>query len=172
MLLSALNIPYAVLYLWKLLRNIPEHPTHFNKLWQNLHEKQHINSFLKLKNKFWKFIIQHLLFYVLPLLSWLELMWKRMFFDRTSLVAQMAKHLPTVRETWVQSLGREDLLEKEMATHSGILAWTNPSMEEPGRLQSVRSQRVGHHWATLLPFFLSFLHYIPLTQLQFRFCLR
>ena len=150
MLLSALNIPYAVLYLWKLLRNIPEHPTHFNKLWQNLHEKQHINSFLKLKNKFWKFIIQHLLFYVLPLLSWLELMWKRMFFDRTSLVAQMAKHLPTVRETWVQSLGREDLLEKEMATDSSILTWKIPRMEKPDMLQPMGSQRVGHDWATSL----------------------
>ena len=49
-----------------------------------------------------------------------------------SLVAQMVKHLPTMRETWLQSLGREDLLEKEMATHSSILAWKIPWMEEPG----------------------------------------
>ena len=62
----------------------------------------------------------------------------------TSLVAQMVKHLPTMRETWVQSLSREDLLEKEMATHSSILAWRIPWMEEPGRLQSMGSQRVGH----------------------------
>ena len=54
----------------------------------------------------------------------------------SSLVAQMVKHLPTMRETRVQSLGREDLLEKEMATHSSILAWKIPWMEEPGRLQS------------------------------------
>ena len=47
-------------------------------------------------------------------------------------------------DLWVQSLGREDLLEKEMATHSGILAWKIPWMEEPGRLQSMGSQRVGH----------------------------
>ena len=56
----------------------------------------------------------------------------------------MVKHLPTVRETWVQSLGWEDFLEKEMATYSSILAWKIPRMEEPGRLQSMGSQRVGH----------------------------
>ena len=61
-----------------------------------------------------------------------------------SLVAQMVKRLPTIWETWVQSLGREDLLEKEMATHSSTLAWKIPWMEEPGRLQSMGSQRVGH----------------------------
>ena len=61
-----------------------------------------------------------------------------------SLVAQMVKRLPTMRETWVQSLGREDLLEKEAATHSSILAWKIPWMEEPGRLQSMWSQRVRH----------------------------
>ena len=61
-----------------------------------------------------------------------------------SLVAQMVKCLPIMRKTRVQSLGREDLLEKEMATHSSILTWKIPWMEEPGRLQSMRSQRVGH----------------------------
>ena len=61
------------------------------------------------------------------------------------LVAEMVKHLPTMRETWVQSLGWEDLLEKEMATHSSILAWKIPWMEDPGRLQSMGSQRVKHH---------------------------
>ena len=61
-----------------------------------------------------------------------------------SLVAQMVKNLPTMRETLVQTLGWEDLLEKEMATHSSILAWKIPWMEEPGRLQSTGSQRVGH----------------------------
>ena len=54
-----------------------------------------------------------------------------------SLVAQMVKHLPTMQETRVQSLGQEGLLEKEMATHSSILAWKIPWMEEPGRLQSM-----------------------------------
>ena len=56
----------------------------------------------------------------------------------------MVKHLPTTQETRVQSLGREDLLEKEMATHSSAFAWKIPWMEEPGRLQSMGSQRVGH----------------------------
>ena len=63
---------------------------------------------------------------------------------RTSLVAQMVKHLPTTWETWVRSLGREDLLEKEMAIHSSTLAWKIPWTEEPGRLQFMGSQRVGH----------------------------
>ena len=62
----------------------------------------------------------------------------------TSLVAQMVKRLPTMWETWVQSLGWEDLLEKEMATHSTILGWKIPWTEELGRLQSMGSQRVRH----------------------------
>ena len=66
-------------------------------------------------------------------------------YKSTSLVAQTVNRLPKMRETWVQSLGREDLLEKEMATHSSILAWKIPWMEEPGRLQSMGSQRVRHH---------------------------
>ena len=57
----------------------------------------------------------------------------------------MAKRLPTIRETRVQSLGRGDPLEKEMATHSSILVWKIPWIEEPGRLQSMGSQRVGHN---------------------------
>ena len=59
---------------------------------------------------------------------------------KTSLVAQTVKRLPTMREPQVQSLGGEDLLEKEMATHSSILAWKIPWMEEPGRLQSMGSE--------------------------------
>ena len=55
----------------------------------------------------------------------------------TSLVAQTVKRLPTMWETWVQSLGREDLLEKEMVAHSSTLAWKIPWTEEPGRLQSM-----------------------------------
>ena len=62
----------------------------------------------------------------------------------TSLVAQTVKRLSTVWKTWVQSLGGEDLLEKEMETHSSILAWKIPWTEEPRRLQSMGSQRVGH----------------------------
>ena len=63
---------------------------------------------------------------------------------KASLVAQKVKHLPTVQETWVQTLCREDALEKEMATHSSILAWKIPWTEEPSRLQSMGSQKVGH----------------------------
>ena len=62
----------------------------------------------------------------------------------TSLVAQTLKHLPTMWETWVQSLGQEDPLEKEMATHSSILAWKIPWTEESSRPQFMESQRVGH----------------------------
>ena len=68
------------------------------------------------------------------------------------LVAQQLKRLPGMQETQVQSLGREDPLEKEMAPHSSILAWGIPWREEPGRLQSTGSQRVGHDWATSLHF--------------------
>ena len=56
----------------------------------------------------------------------------------------MVKRLSTMRETWVRSLGWEDPLEKEMATHSSTIAWKIPQMEEPGRLQAMGSQRVGH----------------------------
>ena len=62
----------------------------------------------------------------------------------TSLVAQTVKRLSAMRETWVQSLGWEDPLEKEMATHSSILAWRIPWTEEPGGLQFTGSQKVGH----------------------------
>ena len=62
----------------------------------------------------------------------------------TSLVAQMVKHLPTMQETQVQSLGWEDPLEKKMATHSSTLAWKIPWTEEHCRLQSMGWQRVGH----------------------------
>ena len=61
-----------------------------------------------------------------------------------SLVAQMVKHLAPMLETWVRSLGWEDPLEEEMATHSSIPAWKIPWTGEPGRLQSMGSQRVGH----------------------------
>ena len=73
-------------------------------------------------------------------------------YTRTSLVAQMVKHLPAMRETRVQFLGWEDLLEKEMATHSSILAWRIPWTEEPGGLQSIRSQS----WTQLSDFTFTF----------------
>ena len=64
--------------------------------------------------------------------------------DEASLVAQMVKGLPAMQETWVQSLGCEDPLEKDMAACSSILTWKIPWTEEPGRLQSMGSQRVAH----------------------------
>ena len=67
---------------------------------------------------------------------------------RASLVAQMVKSLPTVQGTCIQSMGQEDPLEKEMATHSSILAWKILWSEEPSRLQSMALQRVGHDRAT------------------------
>ena len=68
----------------------------------------------------------------------------------TSLIAQTVKHLPTIRETQVLSLGREDPLEKEMATHSSTLDWKIPRTEERGRLQSIGLQRVNSLEKTLM----------------------
>ena len=78
---------------------------------------------------------------------WVE--WN-LLYSGASLVAQTVKRLPAIWEARVQSLGWEDPLEKEMAPHSSTLAWEIPWMEEPGRLQSMGSQRVGHNWATSL----------------------
>ena len=72
--------------------------------------------------------------------------WKHQF--SSTQPSQSAKNLPAVQETWVQSLGWEDPLEKEMATHSSILAWKISWTEEAGGLQSMGSQRVGDNWAT------------------------
>ena len=68
--------------------------------------------------------------------------------EQASLVAQLVKNLPEMQKTWVQSLGRKDLLEKEMAIHSSSLAWRIPWTEEPGGLQSTGSQRVGQDYGT------------------------
>jgi len=65
-------------------------------------------------------------------------------------VAQRVKHVPTMLETSVRSLGREDPLEKAMAAHSSTLVWKILWTEKPGRLQSIGSQRLGHDWATSL----------------------
>ena len=79
-------------------------------------------------------------------------MWYHIFkanhYQWTSLVAQMVKNLPAMQETQVRSLGQEDPLEKGKATHPSILAWRIQWTEEPGGLQSVGLQRVGHDWAT------------------------
>ena len=95
-------------------------------------------------------------------LLWFYVVWLLMFVAHTSsiflfasimsLVAWTVKCLPTMQETQVRSLGRENPLEKEMATHSSIHAWKIPWTEEPGRLQSTGSQRVGHDWATSVHF--------------------
>ena len=68
----------------------------------------------------------------------------KIYVNVASLVAQLVNHLPAVQETQVQSLGREDPLEKGMATHSSILAWRIPWTEEADGLQSMGSQRIGH----------------------------
>ena len=65
--------------------------------------------------------------------------------EKSSLVAQTVKRLSAMQEIWVRSLGWEGPLEKEMATHSNILAWKIPWMEEPGGLQSMGLQRFGHN---------------------------
>ena len=103
----------------------------------------------------------------------LDLYWIKEFtqngWDLHVLVAQIVKNLPATKETQVQSLVQEDPLEKGMATHSNILAWRIPWTEEPGRLQSMGSQRVGHDWVTslslsngseMLPFYTDFRDWI------------
>ena len=80
----------------------------------------------------------------------IKLLFNILVLTLTSLVAQTVKRPPTMWETWVQFLGQEDPLEKEMTTHSSILAWRIPWTEEPGRLQSTGSLRVGHDWVTSL----------------------
>ena len=82
-------------------------------------------------------------FFFLSLWMWLFSLWMQ-----ASLVAQMVKKLPAMQEAQVWSLGLEDPLEKEMATHSSILAWRIPWTEEPGRLRSMGLQRVRHNWAS------------------------
>ena len=99
-----------------------------------------------------KFYLICLQYVFIPFLSFFSF-WDSFNISRTSLVAQTVKRLSTVRETWVRALGWEDPLEKEMAIHSGTIAWKIPWTEEPGRLQSMGSRRVGHDWATSLSFF-------------------
>ena len=78
-----------------------------------------------------------------------------------SLVAQMVQNPPTMQETWVRSLGWEDPLEKGTATHSSILAWRIPWTEEPGRLQSMGSQRVRQDLATFTHTLFDSTIYVP-----------
>ena len=83
--------------------------------------------------------------------------WIQIHLGKTSLVAQMVKHLPAMRETRLRFLGWEDPLEKEMAIHSSTLAWKIPRTEETDKLQSMGLQRVGHDWATSLSFTFKFI---------------
>ena len=82
-------------------------------------------------------------------------------YSLASLVAQMVKRLSAMRETWVRSLGREDPLEKEMATHSSTLAWKILWTEEPGRLRSMGSKRVGHDFTFTFTLFSDLLPKFP-----------
>ena len=79
-------------------------------------------------------------------------------------MAQTVKRLPAVQETQVLSLGLEDPLEKEMATHTSTLAWKIPWTKEPGGLQSMGSQRVGHDWATSLSSYIIFAFYFGIVK--------
>ena len=89
------------------------------------------------------------------MLTWLTVPWTMYRHFWASLVAQLVKNLPVMQETWVRSLGWEDPLEEGMATHSSILAWRIPWTGEPGGLQSMGSQRVGHDWLSTAWFALS-----------------
>ena len=100
-------------------------------------------------------IFQHSTFFIVQFSHSYMTMGKTIALTRWTtwtLVALRVKRLPAMQETWVRSLGQEDLLEKEMATHSSTLAWKIPWTEEPGRLQSMESQRVRHDWATSIHF--------------------
>ena len=88
-------------------------------------------------------------------------MWGSFSVCEKYLVAQTVKRLLAMRETRVRSLGREDPPEEEMASHSSTFAWKISWTEEPGGLQSMGSQRVGHDWATSLPLF-SLSHFLSL----------
>ena len=88
-----------------------------------------------------------------------------MILIRAYLVAQRVKRLPAMQETWVWSLGWEDPLEKEMATHSSTLDWKIPRMGEPSRLQSMGSQSVGHDWVTSLFTLLQYLIDLKILQM-------
>ena len=79
-----------------------------------------------------------------------------------SLVAQLVRNLPAMRETWVQSLGQEGPLEKGKANYSNILGWRIPWTEESGGLESMESQRVGHNQPSDFTFFLFFVCLDPL----------
>ena len=82
------------------------------------------------------------------ILNFITYFYEFLILSRASLLAQSVKNLPAIQETWVRSLGQEDSLEKEMATHSSILAKRIPWRGEPGRVQSMGLQRVGYNLGT------------------------
>ena len=112
---------------------------------ENIWDNKKFQKFQKAKREFvmWQLFTLHL-YCIYNLHS--------IYIVLASLVAQMVKSLPAERETGVQSLGWEHPLEKEIAIHSSILAWKIPWMEEPGGLQFMGSQRVGHNWAISLTY--------------------
>ena len=101
--------------------------------------------------------------------TWISQQYMKSSTFLASLEAQRLKRLPPMQATWVWSLGWEDPLEKEMATHASILAWRIPWTEELGRLQSTGSQRVGHDWAISLSFHFSIFHCIYVAELLYPF---
>ena len=137
----------------------------FSKLLNFYHESHWVNTFyviLSLRvpgRKEFAYSFSWDLFIMMITICIINLV-RPLSFNWASLVAQMVKHLPAMWETQVRSLGWEDLLEKEMATHCSILAWRIPRTEEPGRLQSMGSQRVGHDWVISLSLSLSFNWYV------------
>ena len=128
----------------------------FNIIWIPLFSSCSITKLMHLTYLI-SFAFSIILFLKLSFLTWLilVLLWysyATSFYPSISPVAQAVKRLPAMQETWVQSLGQEDPLEKDMATHSSILAWRIPWTEEPARLQSMRSQKIRHDWMTSLHF--------------------
>ena len=113
-------------------------------------------QFLKMS---FSFVSQHVFQWIG---SWQYIFSKRKY-EYKLVVAQTVKHLPTMLETWVRSLGWENPLEKAMAPHSSTLAWKIRWTEEPGRLQSMGSQRVRHDWTTSL----SLYHHRKSKQMHF-----
>ena len=92
--------------------------------------------------QFWALGIHGTLHQKIPCLVRAHFLFLRRLFSCCVLMAQSVKNLPSMQETWVRLLGREDPLEKEMATHSSILAWRIPWTKEPGRLQSMGLQKL------------------------------
>ena len=128
----------------------------FKYMWKGLLSKQSLKSDngKKIKNRQWVTIRYICINWCLTQYRYrclhISILTDVCIFIRASLVAQTVKRLPATRETQVRFLGWEDPLEKEMAIHSSTLAWKISWTEEPDRLQSMGSQRVGHDWATLV----------------------